>query len=114
MPKLGRPEPLLLLVSGAQLGDLERQTSDPALWTEILGGTKGVNGGGFIYTNLDTVAADVAEQLEGMAKVLRGDTTDPEQAWLEVAREVFPDALRLRELFEQDQADRGQHGETFA
>ncbi|MBW9213485.1 hypothetical protein KV102_01400 [Mumia sp. zg.B53] len=49
--------------------------------------------------HLDSVAADVSEQLEGMAKVLRGQTADPEQAWLEVAREVFPDALRLRESF---------------
>ncbi|KAA1419922.1 hypothetical protein FE697_018675 [Mumia zhuanghuii] len=48
---------------------------------------------------LDAVSAQVADQLEGMAEVLRGRTDDPGAAWLDVAREVLPDALRLRESF---------------
>jgi electron transfer flavoprotein-quinone oxidoreductase len=35
---------------------------------EILGGTSGVNGGGFIYTNLDTIAVGVVLKLPKLAK----------------------------------------------
>ncbi|MGH1562984.1 FUSC family protein [Mumia sp. DW29H23] len=57
---------------------------------------------------LDAVSTEVAEQLEGMAVVLRGQTDDPASAWLEVAREVLPDALRLRESYSDlDDALRG-------
>lgn len=48
---------------------------------------------------LDALAAEVADQLDEMAEVLRGDSDDPKATWQGVTREVFPDALRLRESF---------------
>lgn len=41
-------------------------TSDEGLDIEILGGTQGIAGGGFLYTNLDTIAVGVVLSLTGL------------------------------------------------
>lgn len=48
---------------------------------------------------LVAVASEVADQLDGLAAMLRGETDEPQEAWQTVAREVLPEALRLRDSF---------------
>jgi electron transfer flavoprotein-quinone oxidoreductase len=50
-------------------------TGDEGLDIEILGGTQGIPGGGFLYTNLDTIAVGVVLSLAG----LRDSGRRPEQ-----------------------------------
>ena len=57
------------------LEDRFNLTGDEGLDIEILGGTQGIPGGGFLYTNLDTVAVGVVLSLAG----LRDSGRRPEQ-----------------------------------
>jgi len=57
------------------LEDRFNLTGDEGLDIEILGGTQGIPGGGFLYTNLDTIAVGVVLSLAG----LRDSGKRPEQ-----------------------------------
>jgi hypothetical protein len=48
------------------LEDRFNLTGDEGLDIEILGGTQGIPGGGFLYTNLDTIAVGVVLSLAGL------------------------------------------------
>ena len=56
----------VLALSREVLEDRFNLTGDEGLDIEILGGTQGIPGGGFLYTNLDTIAVGVVLSLAGL------------------------------------------------